>query len=176
MQRATTVPLGPGRAPSVAPGAFTAPGATLVGAVRVAEGASVWFGAVLRAEFATITVGEGANIQDNAVVHVDEGFPADIGRDVSVGHNAVVHGATVGEGSLVGMNATVLNGSVIGPGCLVAAGTVVLAGTVVPEGSLVAGVPGRVRRPLTDEERAGLRANAESYRSTAAIYHAPTGS
>src|SRR6478735_909019 len=152
-----------GKTPDVDPSAFVAHGARVVGAVRLAEHASVWYNAVLRADSDAITVGPGSNLQDNVSVHVDAGHPVMIGANVSVGHNAVVHGCTIGDASLIGMGATVLTGAVIGDGCLVAAGAVVLEGTVVPPGSLVAGVPAKVRRELTDEERAGLRRNAEAY-------------
>lgn len=170
MQRGTLVPLGPGRVPIIDRTAFVATTSTVAGAVRIAEGASVWYGAVLRAEFADIELGAGSNLQDNVVVHVDEGFPTRIGRDVSVGHNAVIHGATIGDGALIGMNATVLNGAVVGAGSLIAAGSVVLEGTVIPDGSLVAGVPARVRRELNEQERAGIVENARRYRELADLH------
>lgn len=157
-----------GRAPSIDPTAFVAPGATLVGAVSLAAGASVFYGAVLRADVDSITVGEGTNLQDNVSVHCDAGKPARLGRGVSVGHGAVVHGCTIEDDVLVGMGATILNGAVVGRESLVAAGTVVLEGTVIPPRSLVAGVPGRVRRDLTDDEVAKVRANAEVYLALAA--------
>lgn len=149
--------------PHIASDAFVADGARVVGDVTLSAGASVWYNAVLRADSASIVVGERSNLQDNVSVHVDRGHPTRIGRDVSVGHNAVVHGCTIGDGSLIGMGAVVLSGAVIGAGCLVAGGAVVLGGTEVPDGSLVAGVPAQVRRALTEEERAGLRANAQTY-------------
>tara|TARA_R110002020_G_scaffold95057_4_gene228259 strand:- start:47 stop:583 length:537 start_codon:yes stop_codon:yes gene_type:complete len=152
-----------GRTPSLDETAFVAAGARIVGAVRLEQSASVWYNAILRADRDTITIGAGSNIQDNVSVHVDSGHPVTIGRDVSVGHNAVVHGCTIGDGSLIGMGSVVLSGAVIGAGCLIAGGAVVLEGTVVPGGSLVAGVPAKVRRALTDEERAGLLRNAEVY-------------
>ena len=108
-------------------------------------------------------LGADANLQDAVVCHVDAGFPLTVGRGVSVGHGAVLHGCTVGDDSLIGMGATVLNGAVIGAGSLVAAGAVVLEGTVVPPGSLVAGVPAKVRRELTEPERDGIRRNASAY-------------
>lgn len=156
-------PDGPDLRPDVDPGAWTADSATLVGDVRVGAGSSVWYSAVLRAEYASITVGERTNLQDGAVVHVDAGFPAVLGDGVSVGHGAVLHGCTVEDGCLVGMHATVLNGAVVGAGSLVAAGALVLEGAVVPPGSLVAGVPAKVRRPLTPEEGEGLALNAAVY-------------
>lgn len=153
-----------GHKPAIAEGAWVAPGATLVGRVRIDAGASVFFGAVLRADINSITIGEGSNIQDNVVVHVDHDAPATIGRGVSIGHAAVVHGCTIGDDCLIGMNATVLSHAVIGNECLIAAGTVVLEGTVIPPRSLVAGVPGKVRRELTDDEVTAIRRNATTYR------------
>ncbi len=154
-----------GLAPEIHPSAFVAAGARIIGAVTLEEGASVWYNAVLRGDSDRIIVGSGSNLQDNVSVHVDSSHPVVIGRDVSVGHNAVVHGCTIGDGSLIGMGSVVLSGAVIGEGCLVAAGAVVLEGTVVPAGSLVAGVPAKVRRELTSEERAGLLRNAQIYRA-----------
>jgi carbonic anhydrase/acetyltransferase-like protein (isoleucine patch superfamily) len=153
-----------GRTPSVDASAFIAAGARVVGGVTLGEGSSVWYNAVLRADGDTITVGAGSNLQDNVSVHVDAGRPVVIGENVSVGHNAVVHGCTIGDGSLIGMGAVILNGAVIGEGCLVAGGAVVLEGAVIPPGSLVAGVPAKVRRELTAEERAALLRNADAYR------------
>jgi carbonic anhydrase/acetyltransferase-like protein (isoleucine patch superfamily) len=153
-----------GRTPDLDPTAFVAAGARVVGGVVLGEGSSVWYNAVLRADGDTITVGAGSNLQDNVSVHVDPGHPVLIGRDVSVGHNAVVHGCTIGDGSLIGMGAVVLNGAVIGEGCLIAGGAVVLEDAVIPPGSLVAGVPGKVRRELSEQERAGILRNARVYR------------
>ena len=153
----------PGRAPTIAEDAFVADGARIVGEVTLGARASVWYNAVLRGDSAPITLGAGSNAQDNVSVHVDSGHPVIIGENVSIGHNAVVHGCTIGDGSLIGMGAVVLSGAVIGEGCLVAGGAVVLGGTDVPDGSLVAGVPAHVRRALTEEERAGLIRNAQIY-------------
>ena len=150
--------------------AFVASGARLIGDVTLAEGASVWYNAVVRGDSAPITLGVGSNLQDNVSVHVDTGSPVVIGENVSVGHNAVVHGCTIGDGSLIGMGSVVLSGAVIGAGCLVAGGAVVLGGTIVPDGSLVAGVPAKVRRELTDEERADILRNAEIYRAHSATH------
>jgi carbonic anhydrase/acetyltransferase-like protein (isoleucine patch superfamily) len=149
--------------PSLHPTAFVAAGARLIGEVTLGEHASVWYNAVLRADGASIVLGPRSNVQDSVSVHVDRGSPVRIGADVSIGHNAVVHGCTIGDGSLVGMGAVVLNGAVIGAGCLIAGGAVVLEGAEIPDGSLVAGVPGKVRRTLSEEERAGLLANAARY-------------
>lgn len=150
-------------APRLDPTSFLAAGARVIGDVELGPQSSVWYNAVLRAEAATITIGARSNLQDNVAVHVDAGRPVTIGEDVSVGHNAVVHGCTIGDGSLIGMGSVVLNGAVIGSGCLVAGGAVVLEGTVVPDGMLVAGVPAKVRRELTAEEREGLIHNARAY-------------
>ncbi|MBT2485853.1 MULTISPECIES: gamma carbonic anhydrase family protein [unclassified Microbacterium] len=153
----------PGMAPAIDPTAFVAEGARIVGDVELGAGASVWYNAVLRADSARITVGPETNVQDNVSVHVDAGHPVTIGARVSIGHNAVVHGCSIGDGSLIGMGAVILSGAAIGEGCLIAGGAVVLGGTIVPAGSLVAGVPAKVRRELSDEERAGLIVNAEIY-------------
>ena len=154
-----------GATPRLHETAFVASGARLIGAVTLEEGASVWYNAVVRGDSASITLGAGSNLQDNVSVHVDAEHPVVIGRDVSVGHNAVVHGCTIGDGSLIGMGTVVLSGAVIGSGCLIAGGAVVLEGSVIPEGSLVAGVPAKVRRELTNEEKAGILRNAQIYRA-----------
>jgi carbonic anhydrase/acetyltransferase-like protein (isoleucine patch superfamily) len=153
----------PNTTPSIDATAFVADGARIVGDVSLAAGCSVWYNAVLRGDSAGIVIGPGSNVQDNVSVHVDSGHPVVIGSKVSVGHNAVVHGCTIGDGTLVGMGSVILSGAVIGDGCLIAGGAVVLGGTEIPPGSLVAGVPAKVRRALTDEERAGLIANADIY-------------
>lgn len=151
------------RTPRVAADAWIAPTATLIGEVTVEAGASIWYGVVIRADRERIVVGERANIQDNAVLHADPGSPAIVGAEVTVGHGAIVHGATVQAGALIGMAATVLNGAVIGAGSLVAANALVPEGTRIPARSLVAGVPARVRRELTAEESDRLRHSAEVY-------------
>ncbi|MFB7272331.1 gamma carbonic anhydrase family protein [Streptomyces sp. NPDC056244] len=156
-----------GREPAVAPSAFTAPTAVVVGEVTVGAEANVWYHTVLRADRAPVTVGAGSNIQDNCTLHADPGFPLTVGERVSVGHNAVLHGCTVEDEVLIGMGATVLNGALIGTGSLVAAQSLVPQGMRVPPGSLVAGVPARVKRELTEEERAGIRGTAERYVETA---------
>lgn len=166
----TTILPFDGVSPQVDPTAWLAPTATLIGRVVVEAGAVVLFGAVLRGDRDRVVLGAGSNLQDNAVVHTDPGAPAVIGAGVSIGHAAVVHGCTVRDDCLVGMNATVLNRAVLGAGSLVAAGAVVLEDAEVPPGSLVAGVPGRVRRPLTAEEADGIRRNAATYRGLAEAY------
>ncbi|GAA1427594.1 gamma carbonic anhydrase family protein [Streptomyces thermospinosisporus] len=152
-----------GREPKVDPEAFVAPTASVVGDVTLEAGASVWYGAVLRGDVESISVGADSNVQDNCTLHADPGFPVRVGERVSIGHNAVVHGATVEDDCLIGMGATVLNGAVIGAGSLVAAQALVPQGMVVPAGSLVAGVPAKVRRELTPEEREGLTLNGSMY-------------
>ncbi|WP_335935451.1 gamma carbonic anhydrase family protein [Streptomyces sp. PTD5-9] len=152
-----------GREPEVDADAFTAPTSVVVGEVTLEAGSSVWYHAVLRADCGPIVVGAESNIQDNCSVHTDPGFPVTVGERVSVGHNAVLHGCTVEDDVLVGMGATVLNGARIGAGSLVAAQALVPQGMQVPPGSLVAGVPAKVRRQLTEEEREGIRFNAAGY-------------
>ncbi|QES40313.1 MULTISPECIES: gamma carbonic anhydrase family protein [Streptomyces] len=152
-----------GKHPKIDQDAFTAPTSVVLGEVTLQAGASAWYGAVLRADCGPIVVGADSNIQDNCSLHVDPGFPLTIGERVSVGHNAVLHGCTVEDDALIGMGATVLNGAVIGTGSLVAAQALVPQGMQVPPGSLVAGVPAKVRRQLTDEEREGISLNGTLY-------------
>jgi carbonic anhydrase/acetyltransferase-like protein (isoleucine patch superfamily) len=159
-----------GHAPQLHPQSWAAPNSTLVGRIILAEGASVWYGATLRAETENIEIGAGSNIQDNVTVHVDPGFPLRVGANVSVGHNAVLHGCTIGDDCLIGMGAVVLNGAQIGDGSLVAAGAVVPQGAVIPPRSLVAGVPGKVRRELDDDGVAGNRLNAQVYQHLLGVH------
>ena len=150
--------------PVLHPEARAADSAALVGDVRLDSRSSVWYGAVLRGDEGSIRVGEGSNIQDQAVLHSDPGFPALVGRDVTVGHGAILHGCTVEDGCLIGMGAILLNGCVIGTGSLVAAGALVTQNTVVPPGSLVVGSPAKVKRALTQEEQAEQLVSAQTYR------------
>lgn len=156
--------------PEVDPEAFVADGVTLVGAVTLREGASVWFGAVIRADGVPIEVGRDSNVQDGCVLHSDPGCPVLVGERVSIGHRAVVHGCAVEDEVLIGMGAVVLNGVVVGRGSLVAAGSVLLEGTVVPPLSLVAGVPARVKREVTDAEQERMRSGVQSYVTRARRY------
>ena len=149
--------------PTVHPDAWLAPTAAVIGNATIESRASLFYGAVVRADMDRVVLGAGSNLQDNVVVHTDHGFPTLIGSGVSVGHAAVVHGCTIEDDCLIGMHATVLNGARVGAGSLVAAGTVVLEGTVIPPRSLVAGVPGKVRRPLSDAEYDRVVANAQTY-------------
>lgn len=152
-----------GRAPELHPESWVAPNATLIGQVRLAARVSVWYSVTLRAEAEPIEIGAGTNVQDGVTIHVDPEYPVSVGAGVSIGHNAVLHGCTVEDGALIGMGAIVLNGAVIGAGSLVAAGALIPQGVVIPPRSLVAGVPGRVRRELSDAEIAGNRNNAVVY-------------
>ncbi|MER5769314.1 gamma carbonic anhydrase family protein [Streptomyces sp. NPDC001985] len=163
-----------GKDPDIAPDAFTAPTSVVVGEVTLGPGSGVWYHAVLRADCGPIVIGAGSNIQDNCTVHVDPGFPVSVGERVSVGHNAVLHGCTVEDDVLIGMGATVLNGARIGAGSLVAAQALVPQGMRVPPGSLVAGVPAKVRRELTGEERADIVRNAALYQELAGAHREAT--
>ncbi len=164
-----------GATPSVDGSAWLAPTAVLIGDVALGERASVWYGAVLRTEGEPIRVGPGSNVQDGCVIHVDTGFPATLGSGVSVGHGAVLHGCTVEDDVLVGMGATVLNGARIGTGSMIAAGALVLEGAQIPPGSLVAGVPGKVRRELSEDEKEHVRRNAAVYVDLAKRHAAANG-
>ncbi len=164
-----------GYTPSVHPTAYIAPSADLIGRVDIAEDACVLFNAVIRGDSEHIHIGRGSNIQDGVAVHADPGHPVTVGSGVSVGHNATVHGCSIGDDCLIGMGATVLNGAQVGAGSLLAAGTVVLEGQVIPPGSLVAGVPAKVRRELSGDELEGIRQNAANYQRLRALYSQTPG-
>ena len=151
------------RRPEIDPVAFLASGCFVLGDARIGARAGIWYGTVVRADTDEITVGAETNLQDGAIVHADPGFPCHIGARVSVGHAAVVHGCTIADDVLVGMGATILNGARIGSWSLIAAGAVVLQGAEIPEGSLVAGVPGKVVRTLSAQERESISLNAQIY-------------
>lgn len=155
-------------APQLHPEARIAANATLVGDVSVGAAASVWYGAVLRGDECPIRLGAGSNVQDQAVIHGDPDFPTLIGRDVTVGHGAILHGCTVEDGCLIGMGAILLNGCVIGAGSLVAAGALVTQNAVIPPGSLVMGSPAKAVRPLRPEEQESLPHSAQLYRKLSA--------
>ena len=161
-----------GHTPQLHAESWVAPNASVIGQVTLAARASVWYGATLRAEAEPIEVGVGTNIQDGVTIHVDSEFPVSIGAGVSVGHNAVLHGCVVEDDALIGMGAIILNGASIGKCSLIAAGAVVPQGAVVPPRSLVAGVPGRVRRELSDAEIANNRDNAEIYQRLVELHRA----
>lgn len=142
---------------------FVAPGAHVIGDVVLEEDVGVWFGAVLRGDKASIRVGARTNIQDGAVLHVDPGFPVTLGPGCTIGHRAIVHGATVGANTLVGMGATILNGARIGENCLVGAGALVTENKQFPDNVLIVGTPGRIVRELDEAAVAGLRRSADTY-------------
>lgn len=171
---ATVLPFD-GHTPEIDPTAWVAPTATIVGRVRVGPHASVFYGAVLRGDMDEITLGEGSNVQDNCVVHTDEGVPTRIGAGVGVGHGAIVHGATVEDGCLVGMGATLLNGSIVRTGAFVAAGALVREGQEIPAGHLAAGVPATVRGELDAAMAARVAENAVAYRRLAARHRDSVG-
>ena len=152
-----------GQRPSIAEDAWVAPSADLIGDVHLAELASVWFGAVIRADNTPIKVGERSNIQEGAMLHSDPGVPCTVGEDVTVGHHAILHGCTIGDRSLIGMGATVLNRAVIGEDCLVGAGALVTEGKVFPPGHLIVGSPAKAIRPLDDAAKAMLKLSAALY-------------
>ena len=142
---------------------WIAPNATLIGRVTLKRNASVWFGAVLRGDNEPIVIGEDSNVQDNAVMHTDAGTPLVVGKGVTIGHQAMLHGCTIGDGSLIGIGAVVLNGARIGRNCLIGAKTLIPEGKEIPDGSLVVGAPGRVLRPLTDDQLRMLQQSAAHY-------------
>ena len=150
-------------APTIHESVFVADNATIVGNVTLAADASIWFGATLRGDNEPITVGERSNVQEGAVLHTDPGYPLTVEANVSIGHQAMLHGCTVKEGSLIGIQAVVLNGAVIGRNCLVGAGAVVTEGKVFPDNSLILGAPAKVVRELTEADIAGLKRNAQVY-------------
>jgi carbonic anhydrase/acetyltransferase-like protein (isoleucine patch superfamily) len=161
-----------GVAPQLADGAWAAPSADLIGDVRLQARASVWFGAVIRADNTPITVGEESNIQDGAIGHSDPGFALAIGARVTVGHQAILHGCTIADDCLIGMGARILNGAIIEPECIVGAGALVTEGKSFAPGSLIVGSPARVVRQLSDTERQALRVSAAHYAEKAARYAA----
>jgi carbonic anhydrase/acetyltransferase-like protein (isoleucine patch superfamily) len=161
-----------GVAPEIHPSAWIAPGARIIGKVRIAAGASVWFGAVLRGDNEWVSVGAGTNVQENAVLHTDIGYPLTIGANCTIGHLAMLHGCEVGAQSLIGMKATVLNGAMIGNCCLVGAAALVTEGKMIADGSLVMGAPGKVVRMLDAEAQARLLSSAQGYQANAARFRA----
>jgi carbonic anhydrase/acetyltransferase-like protein (isoleucine patch superfamily) len=156
--------------PQLAEGAWAAPSADLIGDVRLGPRASVWFGAVIRADNTPIIIGEGSNIQDGAIGHSDPGVPLTIGARVTVGHQAILHGCTIADDCLIGMGARILNGAVLESECLVGAGTLITEGKRFERGSLIVGSPARVVRRLTDAEKQALRVSAAHYAEKAKRY------
>jgi carbonic anhydrase/acetyltransferase-like protein (isoleucine patch superfamily) len=161
-----------GVAPELGQGVWIAPSASVIGKVVLEDAANVWFGAVLRGDTEVIWVGAGSNVQDNAVLHTDTGYPLLIGANCTIGHSAILHGCTIGEGSLVGMGATILNGAKIGKGCMIGAGALVTEGKEIPDGMLVIGRPAVMKRVLSAEELEKVLGGAAHYRANAARYAA----
>lgn len=160
-----------GYTPHVDPGAMVLDEATLIGRIHLANDVTVWPGAVLRGDNEPITVGEGSNLQDGCVVHTDPGHPVIIGRQVTVGHLAMLHGCTIGDGTLVGMNATLLNGAEIGENCIIGAGALITSGKRFPPRSLIVGVPAKAVRELTDDEVQSALDNSHVYVKKIESYH-----
>jgi carbonic anhydrase/acetyltransferase-like protein (isoleucine patch superfamily) len=156
--------------PQLADTAWVAESAQVIGQVHLGEQASVWFNATLRADNGAMVVGDRSNIQDGSVLHSDPGFPLNIGQDVTVGHQVMLHGCSVGDGSLIGIQSVVLNGAVIGKHCLVGAGSVVTEGKVFPDGSLIFGAPAKLVKALTPEQIEGLKRSAASYVQKSALF------
>ena len=152
-----------GVAPQVAASAWVAENAQVVGQVTLAEDSSVWFGTVIRGDTDTISIGRGSNIQDGSVLHADRGQPLSVGENVTVGHQVMLHGCTIGDESLIGIGAVVLNGARIGRNCLVGAGALVTEGKEFPDGSMILGSPAKVVRTLSPEQIEGLRRSAKHY-------------
>ncbi|WP_439113551.1 gamma carbonic anhydrase family protein [Hydrogenophaga sp.] len=159
-----------GLAPRMAESAWVADNAQVMGDVVLGEDSSVWFGTTVRGDTETITIGRGSNVQDGSVLHADVGMPLTIGDFVTVGHQVMLHGCTVGDGSLIGIGAIVLNGARIGKNCLVGAGSLVTEGKEFPDGSMIMGSPARVVKSLTPEQMEGLRQSAQHYIENAQRY------
>lgn len=158
--------------PTIAASAWVADSADLIGKVVVEADASIWFGAIARGDNEEIRVGAGTNVQENCVLHTDMGYPLTIGSNCTIGHKAMLHGCTIGDGTLIGMGATVLNGARIGKGCLIGACALITEGKEIPDGSLVMGAPGKVVRPLDETARARLLASAANYQANARRFRA----
>ncbi len=164
--------LGEKRVELVGSGHFIAPNAAVIGDVTLHENVSIWFSCVLRGDSECIEVGANSNIQDGTVLHADPGFPMIVGENVTVGHNAMLHGCTIGDGSLVGINAVVLNGAQVGKGCLIGANALVTEGMVIPDGSMVLGSPAKIKSTLPDEVQLLLVHNADHYVGNARRFNA----
>lgn len=142
---------------------FVADSAGVIGRCVLENNASVWFGSILRGDNDTITLGENSNVQDNSVIHADPGFPVTIGRNVTIGHMVMLHGCTIGDGSLIGIKSVILNGAIIGKDCLIGANSLIPEGKIIPDRSLVLGSPGKVMRQLTDQDVARIHEGASYY-------------
>jgi carbonic anhydrase/acetyltransferase-like protein (isoleucine patch superfamily) len=160
------------RTPTISDSAWVADSAQVIGDVALAQDVSIWFGAVLRGDTEPMRIGRGSNIQDGSVLHADIGKPLTVGEDVTVGHKVMLHGCTIGDGSLIGIGAVVLNGARIGRHCLVGAGALVTEGKEFPDGSMIIGAPAKAVRQLTPEQIEGLRASARGYVENARRYKA----
>lgn len=158
------------QAPQIHDSVFLADEATVIGNVNLHENVSIWPGAVLRGDNEPITIGKGSNVQEGAVLHADPGFPLTVEGNVSIGHQAMLHGCTVKEGSLIGIQAVILNGAVIGRNCLVAAGAIVTEGKIFPDNSLILGAPAKVVREMTEADIERIRSNASEYAERRAFY------
>jgi carbonic anhydrase/acetyltransferase-like protein (isoleucine patch superfamily) len=156
--------------PRIAPTAWVADSAQVIGRVELAEGASIWFGAILRGDNEWMRIGRGSNVQDGSVLHSDPGFPLTLGEDVTVGHQVMLHGCTIGDGTLVGIQAVVLNGAKIGRSCLIGAGSLVTEGKEFPDGSLIMGSPARLVKQLAPEQFERLKHGASHYVENAQRY------
>lgn len=157
-------------APTIHESAWVAENAQVIGRVTMGEGSGAWFGVVIRGDTESVTIGRGTNVQDNSVLHADPGVPLTIGNDVSIGHQVMLHGCTVGDGTLIGIQAVVLNGAKIGKNCLVGAGALVTEGKEFPDGSMIIGSPAKVVRQLSPEQIEGLRKSAQHYIDNARRY------
>ena len=142
---------------------WIAPNASVIGEVNLESDASIWFNAILRADNEPITIGEGSNVQDGAIIHTDPGFACSIGKKVTVGHMAMLHGCSVGDGSLIGIGSVILNGAKIGKNCIIGSKALVTEGMEVPDGSMVLGIPGKIKKTLTEEEQSVVPLGAEHY-------------
>jgi len=158
------------RAPHIDPSAYVTESANVIGNVRIEANASVWFGVTIRGDNELIRIGENSNVQDNSVLHTDPGMPLTIERNVTVGHQAMLHGCTIGEGSLIGIQAVILNGAKIGRNCLVGAGAVITEGKEFPDNSLIIGAPAKVVRTLSDEAVARMQHGTQTYVARAQAY------
>jgi carbonic anhydrase/acetyltransferase-like protein (isoleucine patch superfamily) len=161
-----------GIAPRLHPSAYVAESAEVIGNVELEEGASIWFGAILRGDNDLMRIGRGSNVQDGSVLHSDPGFPLVLGEDVTIGHLVMLHGCTIGDGTLVGIGAVVLNGARIGRNCLVGAGALVTEGKEFPDNSMIVGAPAKVLKELSPEQAARMRHAATHYVENAARYRA----
>lgn len=158
------------KSPTIHADTWVAPDANVIGQVVMEAGSSVWFGTTIRADHEQILIGEGSNIQENCVMHVDPGFPMTIGTNCTIGHKVMLHGCMIGDNSLIGMGATVLNGAKIGKNCLIGAGALITEGKEIPEGSVVMGAPGRVVKQLDDKAKKILASSASHYHKNMVIF------